>query len=326
MNGPTPALPSTSNPAPVLPSPTLMRARATVVATEATTLGLSAALHLALILAALQRPVAAAHFIRAGLLLAAGLATLGGGWLLLVRYLRLGRAADPADPLWRSLSPALALTATLALSQLVVVGLWWAQPVAIARQVVWTLPVPMFGLAVVALRALAALEGRSRTPVADLILAASHGLLGGLASCMLVGLLAGQLSAELTYELGIGTSMAALWTTIAAARVLASARSALSAETAAGRRWPTSQGGLRSAALVLVLGVAVPATVLSTALLAARLTGVELACVALAVSVHTLRYAGVTMRYGATMPSPTSADAEGSQRDGAGDSQVAAAR
>ncbi len=283
-----------------LPSPALSRARATVVATEATTLGLSATVHLALILSAVQRPAVVANFLRGGLIFAAAMAGLGVGWLLLARHLRLGRSADPDDALWGSMPVALGVTLAMAAVQLAMVVLYWGQWTQAASALIVTAPLPLVALAICALRSLAALEGRSRTPVADVILATSHGLLGGLAACLLVGLLSHSLTAELTYELGVGTSMAAVWTGLAATRVLQGSRAFLQAELRAGRRWPTSQGGLRSAGIVLLLGVLVPSAALVTALLSARLTGVELACVALAVSVHTLRYATVTMRYGLT--------------------------
>lgn len=283
-----------------LSSPALTRTRATVVATEATTTGLSATLHLALILAALQRPDVVATFVRGGLALAACMAGLGAGWLVLTRSLRLGRSSDPLDPLWLSTKVGAVGSVLLGFSQVALLAAGWGDESEVTRWLIWSVPIPVVILAVGSLRVLAALEGRSRTPFADILLAASHALLGGLAACLLVGLLSHSLTAEMTYELGVGTSMAALWTSVAAARVIQGARGFLRAERKIGRRWPTSEGGLRSASIVLVLGVLVPATVLVTALLSARLTGVELACVALAVSVHTMRYATVTMRYGVT--------------------------
>ncbi|MCO4763625.1 MAG: hypothetical protein KC502_19090 [Myxococcales bacterium] len=289
-----------------LASPTLTRTRATVVATEATTTGMASAIHLALILGAIQRPDVVATFVQGSIRLALAMAILGLGWLVLVRNLRLGRSAQPSDPLWRSLPVALTAGGALALLHLMVVIVWWGDAAGAVDVLVASLPVPVVTLAVTCLRAVGALEGRSRTPLADLLLATSHGLLGGLAVCLLVGLLSRGLSAEMTYELGVGTTMVALWTSIAAGRVLHGSQRFLHQEKVAGRRWPTSRGSLRSAMLIVLFGVLTPATVMATSLLSARLTGVELACVALAVSVHTLRYATVTMRYGPAPDAPLS--------------------
>lgn len=278
----------------LLPPP-VARARATVLAVEAATVGLGAGIALALGLAVLLRPAAAIQLARPVTILAAAVTGLGAAGALLAQKLRLGErvSAEPTPPALRATTPfavaGFALAACLARAASESGG--DALGLAEARFAI-LLGLPFAGavLATVAWRGMGAI-GHTATPLAELLQPSAVALLSGFGVVLLVGLVAGSMSAELTYELGAGTTMAALWAAATTGRVLRGIRLGLRRHQADGISQPPVERALRHAALATLLGVLVPALVIAANLATAHLNGVVLAGAALVVVGHPLRYA-----------------------------------
>ena len=281
-----------------LVSPRMLQTRATVVALESATAGVSAGVALGLLMMAVMRPRTAASLCLPPLALQLMLCLAACGSFAFTRRHQVGRSSPRGDPLWEAWTPlfwALSLF-TVATLAAVAVRLAWPGQVHTALFFAGLSGAPL--LACVGLRSLAALDGRSQSPLADLAFALGHPLLAGLAVCVGLGLLQGKMTAELTYEAGTGLASIALWTMVFGSRVLWRSRAILRLERRAGRRWPTSERSSRNALLILIFGVLMPVGVVTVALSSAQVSGIELACLAMALSVHGLRHAATTMRYG----------------------------
>jgi len=281
-----------------LVSPRLLQSRAAVVSVECATAGVGAGIALSIALLSLMRPkvvltIATPPLVLQTLLVVAACGAFGFTW----RY-QVGRSATQGDPLWgdwRWISLSLLGLLVTSLGTLVCVFAWpkgflWA----VATSALFSLGT----LAAVGLRSLGALQGRSTTPVADLAFCVAHCLLAGMAICVGLGLMQAKMTAELTYEAGVSLSVLSFWTLCAAGRVMWRAQAFLRQERKQGRRWPTSERSSRNAMLIVTFGILTPAAVTAMALMMARITGVEMACLAMALSVHGLRHACTTMRYG----------------------------
>ncbi len=130
----------------------------------------------------------------------------------------------------------------------------------------------------------------SANPIATLAQPTAQALLGGMALILLVGLVIGQITAELTYELAAGVAMAALWASGSAGRVLRGMHRLRVAEEETGLRRPRLSAALRLAMTATLLGVLLPAVVIVGELARARVAGVIVAAFALVASGHPLRY------------------------------------
>ncbi len=281
---------------------------ATAWALEQSTLGLAAGTFWALQLAIATRP-AALLLARPALIVAAALAAVGC----------LAQAVLPAASLWQSEVTRSGWGARAALRQRVVASLGVALAAALAVAA-FVAPVygeadkpptrlddlPLAAMAVPALLAtlwlgLAALRaggddggpGRamvSANPIATLAQPTGQALLGGMALMLLVGMVIGRITAELTYELAAGVSMAALWASGSAGRVLRGLHQLRAREQRAGLRRPGLDAALRLAVMATLLGVLLPAVVIVGELARARVAGVIIAAFALVASGHPLRY------------------------------------
>lgn len=295
-------------------SPPLARARATVLAVEATTLGLAAGVALALAIALILRPSAAIHLLRPVATLGAAVATLGAMGTLLAHNLGLGARrvaaeveadASPGPP---ATVPGTYLAAVG--GALLAVGLFLASRAAdgtalgasAARDRAVLCGLLAIGLqATLSWRASAAI-GPSATPLAELLQPSAVALLAGFGLALVIGLVGESMTAELTYELGAGTTMAALWATATTGRVMRGVRLTLRRDREQGVTAPPVERALRHAALATLAGVLVPALVIAANLATAHLNGVVLAGAALIVVGHPLRYALALCRLDAPEP------------------------
>ncbi len=277
-------------------SPPQARARATVLAVEVSTLGVAAGTCIALALSALLRPGALA-LAPAAFAIAATSAWLGFGGATMSLRLGLGGALVGAS---RASAVTVAVAAGLlaaGATAAALVSRGWASAngaTAMSGESVVVLAlVAALGwatLATLARRQLDALDG-SATPLADVLQPPAQGLLSGFGVVLLVGLIGGTISAELTYELGAAMAMAALWALASTARILRGIRRALRERRAEAAQLPQVAGAWRQAALTTLLGLFVPTLVIIADLASARLNGVVIAGFALIVVGHPLRYA-----------------------------------
>lgn len=276
-------------------SPPQARARATVLAVEVSTLGVACGTCLALALAAMLRPGALA-LAPGGFVIAATSAWLGFGGAWLSLRLRLGGQLDGgAGSSARAVTAAAGLLAAAATASAFAAPGWVGsdgtapltsdnlRALGVVAILGWAT------LALVARRQLDALDG-SATPLADLLQPPAQGLLSGFGVVLLVGLIGGVISAELTYELGAAMAMAALWALASTARILRGVRRALRAQQAEGGSLPSVASAWRQVALTTLLGLFVPTLVIIADLASARLNGVVIAGFALIVVGHPLRY------------------------------------
>jgi small-conductance mechanosensitive channel len=151
-------------------------------------------------------------------------------------------------------------------------------------------------LALLGLQALGAVENGSARPLAELSTTVGHALVGGAALVMMVGLLCGRMTAMLAYHLGAAVLIGDLLVLASTAVWLAGVRSALAG--ARGRFEPPAglQQGLSIAMISALVGLLLPGLLILADLATARLSATLFACALLAVSHHSLRYAGVLLR------------------------------
>ncbi|GEM_PF-3406601 len=276
-------------------SPSLVRARAGVIATEHGLIGIAAGLLLAITLVGLIHGEASALPLFApGLWVIVGLG--GGGMVISVasRVLEIGEAPRQAPRLGLWWRPAMASAAAFLVPSIVAIVLLddEAQSFATARawQVAGT-PGALLALATLSIRAQTAARIRSHRVVAELAQPIAHAVLAGGSTALLVGLLTGQMSAHTTYRLGAAVCASAALTVASTGLCVRRVRAELHRMRAQGARFPVAEQAYRLAAGATMIGLLVPAVVIVADLLAARLTGMVLAAAALAVSSHALRYA-----------------------------------
>ena len=291
--------------------PRTVRARASLAANELGLLGLAAGTAMAVALVSAMHGDEAMIVGRHALWIALGLAGTGLLWTVAARHLRYGRwdrgAARMAATWWPMLIPALLLTAGL----LTLLLIWPAnaspgpeagRAVGDGTTIRWLLApvgvVALLTLVSLSLRGVAAAEQQAIAPVAEIARPLAHALLGGLAIVLMTGLMAGSISAELTYHLGAAVIVTAACAIIWTGMCLRAARTALQTSRGLGNSWPMAQRGYRTTTVATLLGIIVPALVVLADLMSARLTGMVPACAALAVSSHALRFGWILLRCG----------------------------
>ena len=118
----------------------------------------------------------------------------------------------------------------------------------------------------------------------------------------MVGLIGGTITAELTYHLGAAVVVICAATILWTGLGLRASRAVLQRARNSGSTWPLAERGYRTATVATLLGLVVPALVVLADLMSARLTGMVLACAALAVSNHAVRFGWTLMRCGLQRP------------------------
>jgi len=149
-------------------------------------------------------------------------------------------------------------------------------------------------LAALGLRGLAAVE-RAPMPLAQLMQASGHALLGGLGLYMLIGFTTGAMSHELKYTLGTAITALAAHTLAWSGWLLRGSRKTLSRLRLQGVRVPLLERGHWLASAAVVGGLLAPSVVVLANLATVRDTGLVIACSVLAVSNHAMRYAWVSL-------------------------------
>lgn len=295
--------------------PRTARARAGLIAVEQGLLGLAAGVTIVAGVTAAMHGLPAVALLRPAIWLAAGLALFGVLGTALGRMLRWGLDFAPAPRLEATWVGFFVASCALLVSLVAALIAWQLQgPLKPGAALVggeawtglrltWVAALPsLVVLALLALRGVAAAEQSARAPVAEVAQPVSQALLGGVALLLLVGVLTGQITAELTYHMGAAVTVAAAATILWTGLSLRSARRDLLRERAAGRGWPLAERGYMVASAVTLLGLVLPAMTILADLLSARLTGMVVACVALAVSNHALRFGWVLLRCGTHRP------------------------
>lgn len=290
-------------------APDEIHARAGLIASEFSLLGLGAGLLAVTALAVLLQARLVLPIVRPALAAGAGLVTFGVAVTLLGRWLNLGGSRKRPAPLPFTFWPLVVLGLLLAATAWTALGLHAGQEARVERggdvlqlwgPAIWlllaaagTLGVPL--LAGLGLRALAAVEAGAPLPVGQLFQSISHVLLGGLALFTLLTYAADQMTLELRSCLA--TAMATLCghTMLWTAYLLRGSRRALGQLRAEGVRVPVLERGHRLASAALVFGVLGPGLVVLADLVLARDTGLAVACSLLAVSGHAMRYAWVLL-------------------------------
>lgn len=282
-------------------SPDELHARAGLVASEFSLLGLGASTFAVAALLGAMHGRLALPIVRAGLGAGAGLTSAG---LLLSgvgRYLDLGRSRKRPEGLVSTWLPVtilgalLAVVAWTALAMLVHVD-----PAADLRLVSWLVGVAAVVLAVpllagLGLRSLGAVEEGAPMPLAQLFQSTGHCLLGGAALLTLIGLSSDSLSLELKYFLGASLCTGCAHVILWSAWLLRGSRRRIHALRTQGIRVPLLERAHMMASLALVFGLLVPGLLVLADLVTLRETGLAVACSVLAVSNHAMRYAWVLL-------------------------------
>ena len=277
-----------------------VHARAGLIASEYSLIGLGATSQLTTLLLLLVPDNGGLLLLRPGLAASAGLLACGAAISVVGLWLDLGgtRRSRPMRRLWWPLA-ALALTGALG-SWLALhrVGLEANLQQALASLRLLLLFVALAGtslltLAVLGMRALVAVESGPALPVVQLWQATSHTMLGGLGLVALIGFSAEILSRELQVYLATAISVLCAHATLAAAVVLHGSRRALRRLRAAGVGVPLLERAHALASMTLLLGLLLPGLAVLGHLLVSRNVNLIVACCVVAISNHAMRYASV---------------------------------
>jgi hypothetical protein len=282
-------------------SPDELHARAGLVASEFSLLGLGASTFAVAALLGAMHGRLALPIVRAGLGAGAGLTSAG---LLLAgvgRYLDLGRSRKRPEALASTWLPVVVLGALLTIVAWTSLALLLhAEPTADLRAVTWLVglgailfAVPL--LAGLGLRSLGAVEDGAPMPIAQLFQSTGHCLLGGAALLTLIGLSSDALSLELKYFLGAALCTGCAHVILWSAWLLRGSRRYLRGLRNRGVRLPQLERAHTMASLALVFGLLVPGLLVLADLVTLRETGLAVACSVLAVSNHAMRYAWVLL-------------------------------
>ena len=299
-------------------STTEVQARAGLVASESSLLGLGSGTLIAATLAGLLLGHAAAPIVRPGLAAGAALCTCGVLLAWLGHALDLGGTARKREGLARIWWPTVVLGILLSLAAWTTLALLvrhdataladpvWPWGPQVAAATLLSLLLALATLSAVALRALIAIESEAPMPVAHLFQSAGHCMLGGLGLLMVMGYASDAMGVELKYALGTAICTVAADTILWSAWLLQGARRSIVQLHRDGVRIPMLERGHAMASAVLVLGLLAPALTVLAGLVTGRDGGLTVACAVLAVSNHAMRYAWVLMplRHPPVRPAP----------------------
>lgn len=290
-------------------SPTVVRARAGLIATEQGLLGLAAGTAVAMALLATVNPSALAPIVSVLRWIVVAIGGLGLALTIAARVLEIGEAPRHAPVLGQLHLPLVICAAAMVLGGGIGALLTNDFPAdSGALAALWGNVPAAFGvIATLALRSDRAATPQTALSMANLSQPISHSLLAGLATTMIVGLMTGKISAGLTYQAGVATAAVAAATIFATGLCVRRIRARLHLAATAGARYPVAEQAYRLAAGATVVGLMLPAAVIVADLLAARLTLLVLAATALAVSNHAVRYALVASHLSLPNPKPRGA-------------------
>ncbi len=280
-----------------------IHARAGLIASEYSLIGLGAAALLVTLLLLLLPDYADMQLLRPGLAASAGLLGCGAAVSVVGRWLDLGgsrRQVRLARLWWPLLSGALigALGSLLALHRAGLIRetadhvLW---PTALLGLFAALALVALFLLAALGLRALAAVDSGAPMPLTQLWQSTTHCLLGGLGLVALIGFSADTLPRALQVYLATAISVMCGHAALAAARLLHGSRRTLRGLRAAGLHVALVERGHALASGALLIGIVVPGLLVLWHLLVNRELPLMPACGVIAVSNHAMRYALVLL-------------------------------
>ncbi len=289
-----------------------VHARAGLIASEFSLIGLGSATLLVTLLLLMLPDFGDLQLLRPGLAASAGLLGCGAALSVAGRWLDLGgtrRHARLAQLWWPLIACAL-LGAGGSLLALHRAG----QIREVAERVLWpTQLVVLFGLlallaivtlAALGLRALVAVTAGAPMPVTQLWQATSHCLLGGLGLVALIGFSADTLPRTLQVYLATAICVMGGHAALAATRLLHGSRRTLRGLRAAGLHVQLLERGHTLASGTLLLGIVTPGLIVLWHLLANRDFPLIPACFVVAGSNHLMRYALVLLPLNAPLPTP----------------------
>lgn len=290
--------------------PDEIQARAGLIASESSLLGLGAGTLVSVALAVALQGRHALPVLRPAVAAAAGLLTCGVTLMVFARRLDVGASARRPQGLPQTFRPTVllaAVTAAVAWLALVLIarheaGLGattgpapYGPGAAVVAVVAALAGVPLLGA--LGLRQVAA-AGGATMPVAQLLQATGHSLLGGFALLMLIGFASRAMTVELKYTLGTAITTLGAHTILWSTWLLRGSRQAVAQMRADGVRMPLVERGHWLASAAVVAGLLVPGLVVLANLVTVRDTGLAVACSVLAVSNHAMRYAWVLLPLG----------------------------
>lgn len=280
-----------------------IHARAGLVATEFSLLGLGAATVIVVWLLALLPDHGGLQLLRPGLAVGTGLLGCGTAITVVGRILDLGgtRQNRAMRLLWWPLA---------SLSVVAAAGGWWGLrqagrlllspeghgwPTPLMVLVVGLVAINILILAVLGLRALAAVHGGAPNPVVQLWQAMTHTFAAALAMSALVGLAAEVMTKEIHAFLGTAICLVGAQAILSATWLLRSSRRHLANLRLAQIRVHLLERGHALASVALLAGLLVPTLFILANLLISKEIGLLPACVILAVANHAMRYACVLL-------------------------------
>ena len=287
-----------------------VHARAALIASEYSLIGLGAATLLVTLLLLMLPDFGELQLLRPGLAVSAGLFACGSAFTVLGRWLDWGgsRQQHGLARLWWPLLTCALLGATgslLALHRS-------AQIRETAEHVLW--PTPLLALfvllgalgvvtfAVLGVRALVAVEAGAPLPLVQFWQATTHGLLGGVGLVAITGFWAGSLPHTLQVYLATAISVLSGHAALATTRLLQDSRRTLRGLRAAGLHVPLLERGHSLASAALLIGVVVPGLLVLWHLLVNRELPLWPSCAIVAISNHAMRYAFVLLPLNAPLP------------------------
>ncbi|MFZ4580373.1 MAG: hypothetical protein ACOYOB_18470 [Myxococcota bacterium] len=283
-------------------------ARAGLIASEHSLLGLGAGTLISTTLAVLVQGSAAAGLVLPALAASSGLLACGVGVAFVGRYLGLGGSSRRPAALPLTFRPVVALGAVASVLGWLAVALVSRGSAAgppsypgaldstgFAVMAVASLGAALPLLAALGLRAIAAVDGGAPMPVAQLFQATGHSMLGGLGLLVLIAFASGAMGLELKIAMGAAVTAACAHTLLWSAWLLRGSRRRMDRMRKAGLRVAMLERGHSLAAATTVVGLVAPGLVVMADLLLGRDTGLVIACAVLAVSNHAMRYAWVLL-------------------------------
>ncbi len=287
-----------------------IHARAGLIASECSLIGLGAATLLVTLLLLMLPDFGDLRLLRPGLAASAGLLGCGAAISVVGRWLDLGgsRRLVRLGQMWWPLLTCALLGAAGSLLALHRAG----QIRENADHILW--PTPLLGLfvalgvlavltlATLGLRALLAVEAGAPMPVLQLWQATTHCLLGGLGLVALIGFSADTLPRNLQVYLATAISVMCGHAALSATKLLHGSRRTLRGLRAAGLHVPWLERGHTLASGALLLGVVLPGLTVLAHLLLSHDVPLMPACGIVAISNHAMRYAWVLLPLNAPLP------------------------
>lgn len=285
-----------------------MQARAGLLASEFSLLGLGAGLIVAAAAATAVQGRATLAVGREAALVGAGLCVLGTATMVVGHQLDVGGCRRRAQKMAAGTGRTATLGALTAMGALTAAMLPWpaqgAPMTSATALALWTTAVlfAVPALAGLMMRALSTPVRAAPAPVGQLLQAASHTLMASTAVLLVLSAAAERLGQAGRFGLASAVGTLAIHALVWAAWVLRSSRQTLRRARDAQIAVPMVERGHWLASLTTVLGLIIPGLVVMTSVVSGRETGLLLACAVMAASNHVMRYAMVLIAWSRLAP------------------------